>query len=425
MYALYSVALALALLASAPYYLWKGRGSGRYLRTLGERLGGPPALPAAGERSIWIHAVSVGEVLVARGLVERLKARFPSRRVVVSTTTATGNAIARSLLSADAVFYNPLDLRGPVRRTLAALDPALLVLVETEIWPNLIHEAHRRGIRVAVANGRLSPRSFPRYARARPLLARVLAEVDVFLMQGEAHADRARRIGAPAERVRVTGNLKYDAPAPGPGEPAAVAMAALLGPAGEARPLWVAGSTMPGEEEAVLRAFGALRAGHPTLRLLIAPRHPARAEDVTALAARSGHQVVRRSALGGAPWRAGDVLVLDTMGELAHVYPHATVVFVGGSLVPSGGHNVLEPAAAGRAVVVGPHMENFQEIADEFRAERALLQVQRAEDLAPAIARLLEDAPERERMGARGRALLERNRGALEATVEALAGLVA
>lgn len=425
MYALYSVALALALLASAPYYLWKGRGSGRYLRTLGERLGGPPALLATGERSIWIHAVSVGEVLVARGLVEELKARFPSRRVVVSTTTATGNAIARSALAADAVFYNPLDLRWSVRRTLAALNPALLVLVETEIWPNLIHEAHLRGIRIAVANGRLSPRSFPRYARARPLLARVLAEVDVFLMQGEAHADRARRIGAPAERVRVTGNLKYDAPPLGSTGPAAVAMDVLLGPPGAATPLWAAGSTMPGEEEVVLRAFTAVRAGHPALRLLIAPRHPARAEEVTALAARAGHRVVRRSTLGAEPWRGGEVLVLDTMGELAHVYPQATVVFVGGSLVPSGGHNVLEPAQAGRAVVVGPHMENFQEIADEFRAEGALVQVERAEDLAPAIARLLQDAPERERMGARGRDLVERNRGALRATVEALAELVA
>jgi 3-deoxy-D-manno-octulosonic-acid transferase len=420
-YALYSLALVLALLAAAPYYLWKGRGSGKYLRTLGERLGGPPSGLAPGEPCIWIHAVSVGEVLVARGLVEALKARFPGRRVIVSTTTATGNALARKALTADGVFFNPLDLPWSVRRALAGLNPSLLVLVETEIWPNLIHEAHRRGTRVAVANGRLSPRSFPRYRRLRPLLTRVLREVDVFLMQGEAHAERARAIGAPPERVRVTGNIKYDAP--GPAGASSSGMAALLG-AGGAAPLWIAGSTMAGEDELVLRAFAEARAAAPGLRLLIAPRHPERAPDVAALAERAGHQVARRSQLGASPWR-GDVLLLDTMGELAHAYPFATVVFVGGSLVPTGGHNVLEPGRAGRAVIVGPHMENFQEIADEFRAAGALVQIAHAAALGPAVARLLGDPQERARLGERAQALVERSRGALRATVEALAELVA
>jgi len=421
-YAVYSLALVLALVFAAPYYLWKGRGSGKYLRTLGERLGGPPASLATGEPSIWIHAVSVGEVLVARGLVEGLKARFPARRVIVSTTTETGNALARKALAADGVFFSPLDLRGSVRRALAGLNPALLVLVETEIWPNLIHEAHRRGTRVAVANGRLSPRSFPRYRRLRPLLARVLGEVDVFLMQGEAHAERARSIGAPPARVRVTGNIKYDAPAAAGSSPSA--LAALLG-AEAASPLWVAGSTMAGEEELVLRALAQARAEVPGLRLLIAPRHPERVSDVAALAERAGHRVVRRSALGTTAWRDGDVLLLDTMGELAQAYPFATVVFVGGSLVPTGGHNVLEPGVAGRAVIVGPHMENFQEIADEFRKAGALVQIGHAAELGPAVVRLLKEPRERERLGERARALIEGNRGALRATVEALAELVA
>ena len=422
MYALYSLALVLGLLAAAPYYLWKGRGSGKYLRTLRERLGGPPLALASGEPSIWIDAVSVGEVLVARGLVDALKARFPSRRVIVSTTTATGNALARKALAADGVFFNPLDLPWSVRRALARLNPSLLVLVETEIWPNLIHEAHRRGTRVAVANGRLSPRSFPRYRRLRPLLARVLGEVDVFLMQGEAHAERARAIGAPPGRVRVTGNIKYDAPAAAGSSSAG--MAALLGPAGAA-PLWVAGSTMAGEEALVLRAFAEARAAVPGLRLLIAPRHPERAPEVASLAEGAGHQVTRRSQLGTAAWRGGDVLLLDTMGELQHVYAFATVVFVGGSLVPTGSHNVREPGLAGRAVIVGPHMENFQEIADEFRAAGALVQIAEAAALGPAVARLLADPQERERLGGRARALVEGNRGALRATVEALAELVA
>jgi 3-deoxy-D-manno-octulosonic-acid transferase len=421
-YALYSLALVFALLAAAPYYLWKGRGSGKYLRTLGERLSGPPPSLANGEPSIWIHAVSVGEVLVARGLVEALKARFPARRVIVSTTTATGNALAHKALAADGVFFNPLDLPWSVRRALAGLNPSLLVLVETEIWPNLIHEAHRRGTRVAVANGRLSPRSFPRYRRMRPLLARVLREVDLFLMQGEAHADRARAIGAPPQRVRVTGNIKYDAPAAGGASSAG--MTSHLG-AAAAAPLWVAGSTMAGEDALVLGAFAEARAAVPGLRLLIAPRHPERAPEVAALAERAGHQVARRSQLGTSAWGAGDVLVLDTMGELAHAYPFATVVFVGGTLVPTGGHNVLEPSLAGRAVVVGPHMENFQEIAEEFRASAALVQVEQAADLGPAVVRLLQDPAERERLGARAKALVEGNRGALRATVEALAELVA
>ena len=421
MYALYSLALVLALIAAAPYYAWTGRGSGRYARTLRERLGALPPALATGAPSIWIHAVSVGEALVARGLVRELKARFPALRVIVSTTTPTGQAVARQSLAADGVFYNPLDLPGPVRRVLAGLDPVLLVLVETEIWPNLIHEAHRRGTRIAVANGRLSPRSFPRYRRARRLLARVLGEVDLFLMQGEAHAERARAIGAPAGRVRVTGNLKYDAPpAAGPSP----VLEAVLGGEGGA-PLWVAGSTMAGEEEAVLGALAEARAAAPRLRLLLAPRHPERAAEVTALVERGGYRVRRRSALGESGWTEGDVLVLDTMGELAQAYALATVVFVGGSLVEAGGHNVLEPAAAGRAVVVGPHMENFQEIADEFRAQGGLVQIATAADLGPALVRLLGHADERERLGTRAKALVEARRGALAATVEALAGLLA
>jgi 3-deoxy-D-manno-octulosonic-acid transferase len=419
-YALYSLALVLALLAAAPYYAWKGRGSGRYVRTLRERLGALPAGLATGAPSIWIHAVSVGEALVARGLVRELKVRFPALRVVVSTTTPTGQAVARQSLAADGFFYNPLDLRGPVRRVLDGLEPALLVLVETELWPNLIHEAHRRGTRIAVANGRLSPRSFPRYRRARRLLAPVLDEVDLFLMQGEAHAERARAIGAPASRVRVTGNLKYDAPPPAGPSPA---LRAVLGGDGRTA-LWVAGSTMAGEEEAVLGALPQARAAAPGLRLLIAPRHPERAAEVTALVERAGHVVRRRSALGETPWTEG-VLVLDTMGELAQAYALASVVFVGGSLVPSGGHNVLEPAAHARAVIVGPHMENFQEIADEFRAAAALVQIPSGADLGPAVARLLADPGEREGLGQRARALVEARRGALGATVEALAGLLA
>ncbi len=381
MYLFYRVLLAMGFALALPYYLWKGRGTGKYLRTFRERMGrfAAPA-PAVVPGGIWIHAVSVGEVLAARPLVAALRERFPGRSVFVSTTTVTGNAVAqKSLRDVEALFYAPFDFTGPVQRVLDRLQPALLVLVETEIWPNLIHEARRRGTRIALVNGRISPRSFPRYRLVRSLLRRVLAEVDLFLMQGDAHAARIRDLGAPADRVHVTGNLKFDAlEAPRTAE----ALSRLV-EAGD-RPLLVAGSTVSGEEALVLEAYRAIRERVPDAGLIVAPRHPERFAEVPALVEAAGFRCVRRTTLAPGGFADGSVLVLDTLGELAQVYPLATVVFVGGSLVPAGGHNVLEAAVAGKAVVVGPHMENFQEIADQFRAEGALVQVASgAEGAAP------------------------------------------
>jgi 3-deoxy-D-manno-octulosonic-acid transferase len=313
----------------------------------------------------------------------------------------------------------PFDFPWAVDAVLRGLRPSLLVLVETELWPNLIRLARRRGVPIAVVNGRISDRSFPRYRRVRSLLRHVLAQVDLFLMQSETHAQRIRALGAPPGTVRVSGNLKFDALAE-PRPPAD-----LVAAADGAGALWVAGSTMAGEEELVLRALRDVRAARPDARLVLAPRRPERFAEVPALAEAAGFRCVRRSALGGAPWREGEVLLLDTMGELAGVYALATVVFVGGSLVPTGGHNVLEAAICGKAVVVGPHMENFQEIAAEFRAEGALVQIGSPERLGPETLALLEDPDRRELIGRRARALVDRNRGARRATVEALAGLVA
>ncbi len=423
MYSLYSALLALAFLLAIPYFLWKGRATGKYRLSFRERMG---ALPCDLNRdrapSIWIHAVSVGEVLTARVLLGPLRERFPDHRIVVSTTTVTGHSVARSSLNeADALFFAPFDFRGPVRKALATVKPRLLLLMETELWPNLIHEARRAGVRIAVANGRLSAGSSARYRRIRFLLKHVLAEVDLFLMQGEAHAARARAIGAPPERVRVAGNLKFDAL----GEPTTPEpLARLLVPAMEPGPLLVAGSTMAGEEEMVLAAFRRVHLRLPQARLILAPRHPERFAEVDGLAQAVGFTCVRRTTLGAEPWTAGEVLLLDTMGELASVYPVAEVVFVGGSLVPSGGHNVLEPAAAGKAVVVGPHMENFQEIADQFRAAGALVQVASPDGLAEALLGLLADAARRREVGARARALVLRSKGAVGRTIEALAELL-
>jgi 3-deoxy-D-manno-octulosonic-acid transferase len=424
-YAIYSALLSLAFVLALPWYLWRDRGTGKYRASFRERLGRlPMGLAGGGGPVVWVHAVSVGEVLAARPLLRGLRQRLPGHRLVLSTTTVTGQALARgSATGADAVFFAPFDWKGPVRAALAAVRPSLLVLVETELWPNLIHEARRAGVRVAVANGRISPRSFRRYRLVRALLRRVLGDVDLFLMQADAHAGRIRALGAPASRVRVTGNLKYDAlPAAAPSVGDSLARLLLDGQAD--RVLWVAGSTVPGEEAHVLRALRDVRARVPGVRLVIAPRHPERFAEVHALAEEAGFAATRRTALGDRPWKEGDVLVLDTMGELAQVYPLATVVFVGGSLERAGGHNVLEPAVAGRAVVVGPHMENFQEIADEFRREGALVQVGAPAELPPAIAGLLLEPERRQAVGARARALVARNRGAVAGTVDALVELL-
>jgi 3-deoxy-D-manno-octulosonic-acid transferase len=404
---------------AAPVYLWKGRATGHYWRTFRERMGRlPQGLDRETRGGIWIHAVSVGEVVAARALVERLATTQPGRKVIVSTSTAAGGAVAAQGLPAERLFVAPFDFPWSVASVLGALQPSLLVLMETELWPNLIRAARRRGIPVAVVNGRISTRSFPRYRRVAPLLRHVLAQVDLFLMQSDVHADRIRALGAPPARVRVAGNLKYDA-LPDPVPPAGLAEQIGGGP------LWVAGSTMAGEDELVLRAFVELRRTQPDLRLVLAPRRPERFAEVPELCAAAGLRCARRSALGDAPWTDGDVLLLDTVGELARVYALATVVFVGGSLVPTGGHNVLEAAVAGKAVVVGPHMENFQEIADGFRAAGALVQVDGAPALGPAIAALLADDGRRAAVGERARSLVVKNRGGLATTARALAELLA
>ncbi|MFI5006879.1 MAG: 3-deoxy-D-manno-octulosonic acid transferase [Solirubrobacterales bacterium] len=422
---IYNVVLTLGFVLALPWFLWKGRATGKYFRTFRERMGRLPVyLNMDGDRSIWIHAVSVGEVLATRPLIPALKQRYPNHKVYLSTTTMTGNEVAqKSMRGVEGFFFAPFDFPGPVKRVLATLNPSLLVIMETEIWPNLIHEAHRRGTRIAIVNGRISPKSFAGYRRIRRFLRGVLAEVDVFLMQGEAHAWRIRELGAPLERVRVTGNLKFDAVA---AERTPERLARIIaGESGRHRLLWVAGSTVAGEEELILRAYHSVRERVPHAGLVIAPRHPERFAEVPGLVESAGFRCVRRTTLDPGAWHGGEVVLLDTLGELAQVYSLATVVFVGGSLVPSGGHNILEPAVAGKPVIVGPYMENFQEIADQFRAEGAMVQVASAEELAREVTSLLTDEVRRRSLGERAKSLVDRNRGALRNTIDGLAGLVA
>ena len=419
----YNILLVIGFVLGLPWFLWKGRASGKYVRTFRERMGRQPVyLNLDGDRSIWIHAVSVGEVLAARPLVPALRERFPSHRIFLSTTTVTGNEVAKkSVRGLDGLFFAPFDFPHAVRRALEVVNPALLLLVETELWPNLIHEANRRGARIALVNGRISSRSFPRYRRLRRFLTRVLSQIDLFLMQGEAHAERIRAMTAPPERVRVTGNLKFDAVEAGR-PPERLARVIQSGPP---RPLWVAGSTVDGEEPLVLAAFHRVRERVPAARLLIAPRHPERFAEAQRLVEAAGLRCERRSGIAPGGWSDDAVLLLDTLGELAHVYALASVVFVGGSLVASGGHNILEPAVAGKPVLVGPHMENFQEIADTFRAESAIVQVASADELAREVAALMLDEARRRELGERARGLVGRNRGAVGRTTDALVPLLA
>ena len=356
MYVLYSLVMVALFAVASPYFLYQAIRYKKYVGTLGERFGLlPVSLNLDGEPSIWIHAVSVGEALTARAIAADLKERYPRLRLYVSTTTLAGQQIARrSFQMADGLFYFPFDLPFIVNRTLRVIRPQLFIMMETEIWPNLLKACRARGVRTVMINGRISARSYPRYRMVRPLFRRVLTLVDRFCMQGEESARRIIDLGAPPDRVTVTGSLKFDAlqVAPVQGRPPDRVLRFFQVP--EGRPVIVAGSTMPGEDELVFRAFERIRTmtRHPLL--VIAPRKPERFDEVEQLARQSGFRTVRRTELTIDEDPRADVVVLDTIGELAQVYQVATVVFVGGSLVNTGGHNILEPAIFGKAVVFGP-----------------------------------------------------------------------
>lgn len=420
MYALYTVATVVAFLLGAPWFAWQALRHGKYVSGLGQRLGRLPAgVNPDGEPSIWIHAVSVGEVLTARALLPELKRRHPTLRLFLSTTTATGQQVARERLQhLDAVFYFPVDLRPSVRRVLDRLQPRLFMMMETEIWPVLLDECRARGIPTVLVNGRISSRSFPRYRLVRPFIRRVLQDIDRCCAQSDESARRLVDLGADPARVTVTGSLKFDS----------LDHASTIDVHGrdrvlryfrvsDARPVVIAASTLRGEERPVLDAFRRVQALHRHALLVLAPRHPERFDEVEALARGEGYRVARRSALAIDVESDAEVVVLDTIGELARLFRIATVVFVGGSLVDAGGHNVLEPAVYGKAVVFGPHMQNFAEIAEAFLANGAAIQVRSAAELDAALVALLDDPVRRASLGAAARTLVEANRGACDRTL--------
>ena len=400
--------------------VWREQLPGRPRR---ERLG---FIPSAGEseRILWLHCASVGEVQAARPLIEALARRHPDRRLVITTMTATGaeraHAVAERLqYEADVAevshHFVPLDFPGAARRFLDRLRPDLAIFFETELWPNLLAGCERRGIPVAVVNGRLSPRAFRGYRRLGRLMAEALSHVSWLGAKSEADAERFRALGMAAGKTEVTGSLKFDLAR----DDKAFGVSERLRTEIGKRPVWVAGSTHEGEDEALLEAHARLRERCPEALLILVPRHPRRFEAAAELCRHAGMPLARRSRNEAVTGETA-VYLGDTMGELSALYGAGDAAFVGGSLVPIGGHNLLEPAAMGVPVLTGPELANFTDVAEALRERQALVEVTDAVTLADALARLLGDAAERERLAAAGWAVVEANRGALARTLEGL-----
>ena len=419
MYIVYSLLLWGAALLSLPWWLVQMLRLGKYRSGLRERLGFVPArLKGVKPGCIWVHAVSVGEVLAVSQLITELQKKYPERQILVSTTTVTGQSLARQRFGEDRVFFMPLDFGFAVRRYLNALQPQLIVIAETEFWPNLLHLARKQHTSLAIVNARISDRSFPRYRRFSWFFRRVLAEVDLFLAQTTEDAQRLREIGAATGRVQVSGNLKFDI-RPNP-QPALVnGLRAALGDS----PVIVCGSTAEGEEGPLLQAFKSVQEKFPAATMVLAPRHPERFEKVAAMIAATGFALQRRSSwCPPQPIHSG-IFLLDSVGELAAIYELADIAFVGGSLVPTGGHNILEPAQYGAAIVVGPHTFNFREIVNIFEQGGAI-KVVTAETLGPQFLRLLGQPQERKRLGGLAKDLFAKHAGATRRTLEALGPLL-
>lgn len=453
MYFVYSLALSLLFFALLPYFAYQALRHGKYAGSFKERLGWVPVQPGStevGRETIWLHAVSVGEFLAAKPLIDKLKTSSPECRLVVSTTTITGQSLARAEANGfDATFYFPFDWKFSVRRALDRVKPSIVIILETELWPNFLSECRRRNVIVILANGRISERSFRRYGRVRSLIRRAIGDFSLMIMQSEADAERARQLGA--ARVRVCGNLKYDVAFEDISSPdhgnlrVEISSSESRERADQAQEInqqfglsvsshvIVAGSTAPGEENLLLASLREVRAhrGLEDTRLLVAPRHPERFNEVARLISGSGFSCARRSnslsngrrdstearpVIDAASLKA-EVILLDTIGELALAYRFATVVFVGGSLVPRGGHNVIEPAVFAKPIVVGPHTENFRQIVSDFARAGALVQID-SEALSVELIRLLSDPNEARAMGKRARDILLASRGATECVIQ-------
>jgi 3-deoxy-D-manno-octulosonic-acid transferase len=424
----YNLALITSLVASAPWWLWRMVTARKYRSGLLRRLGVvPPWLKsiATDRPVVWLHAVSVGEVLAVSRLVDELAESIPQSQILVSTTTQTGHTLACQRFGANRVFYCPLDLPWAVRSYLNTLHPRLLILAETEFWPNLLTGCFRRNIPVVVVNARISDRSWPRYRMLRRLWMPMLGRLRAVLAQTETDAERLKAIGGPSDRVAVSGNLKSDVRAGDANE-----ATELLRRLGRDVRLIVAGSTLEGEESALLAVWPRLIRSMPDLAMVLAPRHPERFGSVGALLERSHVSWLKRSSWEGrlperlAPIGAGQIVLLDSIGELASIYSLASVAFVGGSLAAAGGHNPLEPAQFGVPIVMGPHYTNFRAITDDLR-EHDALRVTTREELEPTLLELLTQHEDAVAMGGRARQVFESQAGATRRTLSALLAILA
>ena len=421
MFFFYSLLYSLAFVLMLPLFILRRE---KYAAGFKQRLGKFPEFKQDDRKVIWLHCVSVGEANAARPLVNAIKQQFPNHRLVVSTTTKTGQELAKNIFAekADAVFYFPFDWKLSVRRALEVFRPSLVLLMETEIWPRFFREASKTGAQVIIVNGRLSEKSFKRYSHIKNFVGRVLGFVDLALMQGERDAARIIALGLSPDKVAVTGNLKFDQPSEVSENPLTVEFRRRFNISSEFL-LIVAASTHAPEEQFLLETFKKIKESSTgkNVRLLIAPRHPERFDEVAMLASQFCKTSVRRSEAESEIDKAGDVILLDSIGELRAVYPLAEIVFVGGSLIPHGGQSILEPAAAGKAVVTGPHTHNFDAVVREFLDNDALIQLPvntTPEQLSDIFWDLLEHPEKRQRLGENASSVMDKNRGATAKTIE-------
>jgi len=427
MYFLYNVLLGLGFAVLLPKFLIDAWRHGKYVTGLRQRLGFIKRLDHNAGPILWLHCVSVGETQAALPLLRAIRKDFPHYRIVASTTTVTGQELAKEIFKdlADQIFFFPIDWSWTVKRTLRGIQPAAVVLMETELWPAFLRECHRQHIPAVIVNGRISEKSFARYRLVRSFVARVVNCLELAIMQTEADADRLRALGLEASRVLVSGNLKFDAGTTGEQDSLAAQLASRFGLAKTDTIL--AASTHDPEERIIVEVFRSLLKQHSDLRLIIAPRHPERFAEIASLLNATGIPWTSRTAMPTADDESCRIILLDTIGELRRVLPLSRIVFVGGSIAAVGGHNVLEPAAEACAIVTGPHTANFQEIVTTFLEARALIQLadlpesEIGNQLTAEVTELLSNREQRTAMGERARQLVEENRGATARTVKALA----
>ncbi len=429
MFIIYDLIFLLFTAIYLPVYLFKGKFHKGFLTRLGVGLPQDLAL----NRPIWIHAVSLGEAIAVRGFIEKIRESYPEKSLVISTVTPTGNKIASDIAKGtDLVTYLPLDFSFVVKKVINKINPCLFIIAETEIWPNLICRLHKNNIPVVIINARISDKSFKGYTAAKFFVKQILSKVDLFCAQTQRDAERLIDLGAFKHKVKVTGNLKFDNTKYTVSQEDYSGYKQKLG-VGEHDKLLVAGSTHEGEEEIVLSSYKVLLKEFPDLKLLIAPRHPERANEIEKIVIKNGFSLVRISQPppnGGVPPEAAladlnrqTIFILDTVGQLMNYYAVGDIIFVGGSLIKKGGHNILEPASLGKAVIFGPYMFNFRDIADLFINAKACILIHTAEELKTAVRNLLTNPYKIEELGKNGRNIIMQNQGAAARTLEHIKGL--